>query len=110
MNAELTRIEEGIGELSAALESEKHKVELLTQERDLARNAYIALSNQLEETRITQSQEEYSAKIGAEAIIPRKESNPNLLLNTVLAAILGGMLAVSTVLIYAWWIKDEEDV
>lgn len=108
--AELTIIEEGIGELSAALESEKHKVELLTQVRDLARNAYIALANQLKETRITQSQEEHSAKIGAEAIIPRKESASNLPLNTGLAAILGGMMAVCVVIIYAWWVEDEEGV
>lgn len=110
LSAELTKIKEGIGELSAALESEKHRVEVLTQERDLARNAYIALANQLEETRITQSQEEHSIKIGAEAMIPREESDPNPLLNTGLAAILGGMLAVSLVLVYAWWVADEEGV
>jgi len=108
-SAELSNIEEGIGELSAALESEKYKVELLTQERDLARNAYIALANQLEETRITQSQEERSAKIGAEAMIPQKKSDPNVPLNTGLAAILGGMLAVCAVIIYAWWVEDEEE-
>jgi len=108
--AELTIIEESIGELSAALESERHKVELLTQERDLARSAYTALANQLEETRITQSQEEHSAKIGAEAMIPRESSDPNVILNTGLAAILGGMLGVSIVIIYTWWIEDEEGV
>jgi len=107
---ELTIIKESIGELSAALESERHKVELLTQERDLARSAYTALANQLEETRITQSQEEHSAKIGAEAMIPRKESDPNLLLNTALAAIISGLLALSLALVYAWWIEDEEGV
>lgn len=108
--AELTIIEESIGELSAALESERHKVELLTQERDLARSAYTALANQLEETRITQSQEEHSAKIGAEAMIPRESSDPNVILNTGLAAILGGMLGVSIVIIYTWWIEDKEGV
>ena len=110
LNGELNKIEDSVGELSVALESERYNVELLAQERDLARNAYNALANQLEETRITQSQEEHSAKIGAEAMIPRKTSAPNVLIITGLTAILGGIIAVIAVIIYAWWVSDEEEV
>jgi len=102
-NAELSNVEEGIGELSVALESERYKVELLTQERDLARNAYIALANQFKETLITINQDRNTAKVSAEAIVPSRPSSPSVMINTFLAGFTGLMLSIVGVVINKWW-------
>ena len=99
--------QEEIGVISSLLESERFKMEQLTQERNLARQAYTALSSQLEETRITMAQEERPARIGVKAVEPNKPSGPNSKLNTALAVLIGGMLAVGGVLLWNWWIEEE---
>ena len=105
---DVTSSEEQIGLLSVALESEKFAIQQLTQERDLAKHAYIALANQLEETRITQAQEERSAKISASAMIPKKSHEPNVYTNSGLAGILGLMVSVAGAFLYEWWTTSDE--
>lgn len=105
--SEIPVLETQISELSVDLEGEKFKVEQLEQERDLARNAYNALSNQLEETRIKQSQEEFSAKIATNAVVPRKKSGPNFVMNTALAAFLGLLISIGGTLFFDWW-KEKD--
>ncbi len=85
------------------LESESHKVERLTQERDLVRSTFIALSNQLVESRITESQNGSTAKIGSAAIEPKDPSGPSVLVNSALAGIAGISLSILAILIYEWW-------
>ncbi len=106
---EIRFIQDGIGEISSRWEAERFKVEQLTQERDLARQAYTALSSQLEASRITVAQEERPARIGAQAVEPIDPSSPNALLNTALAVVIGGMLAVGGVLFKDWWSKESTD-
>ena len=103
---ELTAIEESILNFSQELESERFAVEQLKQERDLARTAYTALANQLEETKITQAQEEHSAKVGVEAVVPHTYVNPNEWLNMALAGLIGFFVTIGFVLIHDWW-EDE---
>ena len=98
-----TTIKSNITQLSVNLEAEKHNIEELTLERDLAKTTYLALANQLEEIQIIQTQEGDTAKIGAEAIEPTRPSSPSLLINTFLAGFTGFLLAVSGVLIMDWW-------
>lgn len=101
------KLESRIETLSVELEEERFKVDQLKQERDLARNAFTALSNQLTETRITQAQDQSSAKIGAPAVEPREESAPNIPLNTLVAAFLGMLISVSGSFLYDWWQKGN---
>jgi len=103
LEIQTNHIEQQITELSVALEEEQFKIEQLTQERDLARSAYTALANQLEETRITQAQEERSAKIGANAVKPDKKSGPGKLRNTLLSGMAGGILAIGVIIVFDWW-------
>lgn len=98
--------ENAIVKLTVELESEKHKLERLIQERDLARSSYQALASQLEETRITQSQDGKTAQIAAKALAPRRPSGPNTLINTAIAAVVGFLFSVSVVFIYDWY-KEE---
>lgn len=100
---ELTIIEENIGELSVAFESEKYSLELLTQKRDLARNAYTALANQLEEIQITINQNWNMVKVSAEAVEPLVPSSPSVKINTFLAGFTGFLLSVCGVIIFNWW-------
>jgi len=104
---EIELIQEGLGEISSRLESERFKVDQLSQERDLARQAYTALSSQLEETRITWAQEDRLVRIGAGAVEPQEPRGPNSLLNTALAVLIGGMLAIGGILLNDWWIREE---
>lgn len=106
LTTELSTLEQSISNLSVELESEMFKVEQLSQERDLTRNAYNALANQLEETRITQAQDEHFAQIGAQAVVPLKPSGPRKLMNTGLAGVIGFLLSVSLVFVWDWW-KEE---
>jgi uncharacterized protein involved in exopolysaccharide biosynthesis len=103
----VSNLEDRIVYLFVELESEKFEVEKLIQERDLAQSAYSALSNQFEETRITQSQGENFAKIGAEAIVPIKRSDRNKYLYVTLAAVVGLLFSISGIFFYEWWQAEE---
>jgi uncharacterized protein involved in exopolysaccharide biosynthesis len=100
---ELTRIEDNIANILVDLESEKFKIELLSMDRDMARNAYTALANQLEEHLITSNQDWNIVKFSVEAIEPLSSSGPSVLINTILALITGFLLSISVVIILDWW-------
>lgn len=106
--AELPKIRNNITRLSVEIESEQHRLEKLTQERDLARNAYHALSNQLEEIRITEAQNGNPAKISARAVVPEKPSSPSVITNSLLALMTGLIISVSSIAIYEWWTNGNE--
>lgn len=108
LEGEITALEERIAALAVTLEEEQFRVEQLTQERDLARSAYTALSNQLEETRITQAQEERTAKVGAGAVVPGGPSGPNTFLNIGIASVAGFILILFILLITDWWLNIRE--
>jgi len=106
---EIELIQEGLGEISSQLESERFKVDQLSQERDLARQAYTALSSQLEETRITWAQEDRPVKIGAQAVVPQHRSSPNVLLLTALVALMASVLSILVVLLEGWFQEGEHE-
>ncbi len=102
----LPTLETRIKQLNVQLEEEQHQLDQLREQRDLARNAYRALSGQLEETRITLSQGDQIAKVAAQAWASEEPSGPNTLMNTALAGVVGLMLAVGAVFVVEWW-RDE---
>ena len=84
-------------------EEEQYQIDILTQERDLARQAYTALSSQLKETRIIENN---SIKIGAKAILPNKAIGPNTGLITGLGSTLGLFIIVGYFFLDAWLNDD----
>ncbi len=110
IEAELPDLEISISSLSVFLESEKSKVEIFTQERDLYRTSYQELTTQLEKTKVTQVQEGKSALISAYAVVPRGKGGPNTIIITALAGMAGLMIVVGSVFFVEWWNKEEEPV
>jgi TolA-binding protein len=102
----LPTLETQIKQLNVQLEEEQYQLDQLREQRDLARSAYRALSGQLEETRITLSQGDQTAKVAAQAWASEEPSGPNTLMNTALAGVVGLMLAVGAVFVVEWW-RDE---
>jgi len=107
---EIDMIKEEIAQVSVDLESEKHQLERLTQERDLARDAYIALSNQMEENRITSAGDASVAKISSPAIVPTNPSGTSKMIIIALAGIAGLALSSLSILIHEWWKAGEAAV
>jgi capsular polysaccharide biosynthesis protein len=107
---EIDLIKEEIAQVSVDLESGKHQLERLTQERDLAREAYIALSNQMEENRITSAGDASVAKISSPAIASINPSSMSKMVITALAGIAGLALSILSILIYEWWKAGETAV
>jgi uncharacterized protein involved in exopolysaccharide biosynthesis len=108
LQVEIEEIETRIGKLTVDLEVESHQLEQLTQERDLARSAYVALSNQLEETQIKINQQERSAKIVAEALVPQKVNKPRKIMITGFAFITALIASIGAVMVIDWW--NIEDI
>ena len=93
---ELANEKSRIIQLNSELEKEKFKIRQLTEERDLALNAYQALSNQLVETRITLSQKFLPFKFVGRSLTPEEVVFPQ----PVLIAILGGISSLFLVIAY----------
>ena len=88
-----------------AIETERAR---LTRRRDLTEETYMALARKLEEARIAAQEEGGILQVGSRAAVPETPTGPRRLLNTALAGVLGGMVAVGGVLILDWWQQDEE--
>jgi len=98
-----------VNQLRADLEIEEYQLAELTGERDLARQTYTALRSQLEENRISRTQQESVVQIGAEAVEPRIPSGPHSILITALAGLTAGGLAILSVMIREWWFSTDSD-
>lgn len=104
-----------IGEISseiqvfqALLESEKASQRDLNNERDLAEQAYNALL--VKETEIKAgSQTSNEVALAGPAIVPTKPDSRGTITNTLLAGIVGGMLAVVWVFVSTWWNNQLEN-
>jgi uncharacterized protein involved in exopolysaccharide biosynthesis len=108
LESEISSLETNISELSLTLESEVYQLARIVQERDLARSAYTALAGQLEETKISQAQEDQIAKIGAKAMVPEKPNSPRIMIVSGLAGIFGFLLTILGIFIHSWWTVDDE--
>ena len=94
--------------LQAQLESETSAQRQLTNERDLAERAYQALL--VKETEITAgSQSSSEVALASSAIVPTTPDSRGTIVNTVLAAVVGGMLAVAWVFVSSWWQSQSEN-
>ena len=103
-------IEARLGELDNVISGLKDQIRITAKERatyeqlksdyDLARQAYLAATSQLEQARLGQAvdSEKHNLTLIDPAIVPEKPYKPNRMLIVLLGIIAGAMLGVSTVL------------
>jgi uncharacterized protein involved in exopolysaccharide biosynthesis len=103
LNASLVGMETQLAKLKTQLESAQYQEAQLTQQRDLAQNAYQALAGQATSSNIALAAGGEIAKLAGTAMPPNKPVSPRVLINATLAGVLGLMLAVFGVLVTAWW-------
>ncbi len=105
---QIDQISSGIQTLQAQLENEQAKQRGLINERDLAEQAYQVLL--VKETEIKAgSQTSNEVALAGPAVVPTKPDARGTITNTLLAGIVGGMLAVVWVFISTWWKNQPDD-
>ncbi len=109
LQEEAAQLDTELSQIAIDLESVNNRLAQLTSQRDIAKNAYQALSNQVEETRISLSQEDQIAKIASNALPPTKPSGPRSLINGILIGAFGFLGAVLFVLLMNWWKGPESE-
>jgi capsule polysaccharide export protein KpsE/RkpR len=103
LQANLEQLKQDITTATLALESANYQWTQLTTERDLALNAYQALSAQQEETRIDLARNDLIAKVASQALPTRSPIPNRTLVKTVIAGALAFALACFGVLLVNWW-------
>jgi len=97
-----------IQSLQAQLESEQATQRDLTNERDLAEKAYQALL--VKETEIEAgSQTSNEVALASSAIVNTEPDSRGTITNTILAGMVGGILAVVWVFLSTWWKNQSEN-
>jgi capsular polysaccharide biosynthesis protein len=103
LQANLEQLKQDITAATLALEAADYQLTQLTTERDLALNAYRALSAQLEETRIDLARDDVTAKVASRALPPQQPISNRTLMKTMIAGVLAFALACFGVLLINWW-------
>jgi polysaccharide biosynthesis transport protein len=80
----------------------------LTRDRNLMEETYMTLARKLEEARIAAQEESGILQVGSHAAVPEEPTGPRRLVNTALAGVVGGMVAVGAVFALDWWQAGEE--
>jgi uncharacterized protein involved in exopolysaccharide biosynthesis len=106
--SKVENLQNRVTSLTKDLEAAQYAKTQLTVQRDLAQTTYQALSNQAEELRIALTQKDQTAKVAGYALTPTKPSGPRTLVNTLIAGVLGLVLASTFVLAWEWWNSPEE--
>jgi succinoglycan biosynthesis transport protein ExoP len=107
LKAGLVEMETALTQLNTQLESAQYQLEQLTQQRDLAKDAYQALAGQVTSSNITLATGGEIAKLAGTAVPPSKPFSPRVLLNTVAAGAAAFLLAILVVIVWVWWQKGE---
>lgn len=89
--------------LAANYEQVRYQIDLLQVKRDLAKEAYQALSTHLVEIQILTSRSDQVAIVAGEAYPPDKPSSPNTRMNTLVGAAFGLFLSTGIILVWSWW-------
>ena len=103
LKANQGQLQQDITSATLALESANYQLIQLTTERDLAYNAYQALSAQLEEVRIDLAREDVIAKVAGRALPIDQPVSNRTLMKTLSAAALAFALSCFGVLFINWW-------
>lgn len=89
----------------AIVESER-----LKRDRNVAAETYLSLARKVEEEQITAQDITNGMILASRAVVPQKPVGPRKLVNTALAAVVAGMLAVGVVFAVEWWYADADMV
>jgi len=103
LRAKLEQLKQDITAATLALEAADYHLTQLTTERDLALNAYQALSAQQEETRIDLARDDVTAKVASRALPAEEPISHGTLMKTMIAGVLAFTLACFGVLLINWW-------
>ncbi len=95
--------------LSLQTEQEGYQLEKdrLERELSLSRDMYTALAHKVDEVSIVTNNSVGQVRIASTAMTPLKPVSPRKLVNTVLAAMVGAMLAVGGAFAVEWWREEE---
>lgn len=80
----------------------------LMRDRDLVEETYMTLARKLEEAQIAAQEQSGILRVGSHAAVPEEPTGPRRLVNTALAGVTGGMVAVGGILALDWWHQDEK--
>lgn len=109
LKEEIDRLEDVINKRNVALEKAMHRKAVATERRNLAREAYQTLANQIAQVRVSMSESTRMARVASAAIPPDRPSSPQ----PVLLAFAGGVvtLLLATLVAVAIPLRaDEEEI
>ncbi|RMG91919.1 MAG: hypothetical protein D6706_17670 [Chloroflexi bacterium] len=81
----------------------------LTNERDIAQETYTALARKVEEAKIEAQGIESTVRVGSKAVVPTKPVAPRVMVNTVLAGIVGLFTSIGIVFAVEFWMEVREE-
>ncbi len=103
-SAQQTQLEQQILQLKNEQENARDKVDRLTTARDLAKNIFETLTQQMEQNNIVGlAGGNQIANVSLEAVVPSNQVSRNVLRNTALAGVMGFMLSIFGVWVFDWW-------
>lgn len=103
LEANLEQLKLEITSATLALESANYQLTQMTTERDLALDAYQALSAQVEETRIDLARDDLITKVASRGLPPEQPDSNRTLMKTLIAGVLAFVLSCFGVLTVNWW-------
>jgi len=107
---QLVDLEGEITTLGLEWESKQYHISLLEQERDRALSDYQVLSGYRDEAQIAPEYEGMVAHIISNAVVPQEVSGLSTTVLVALAGLMGLMISVVSVFVYAWWNSEKEVV
>ncbi len=108
LDTELQTLEPQILSVQSELETSRLERERLERELSLAKDTYTALAHKVDEVSIMTQDTVGQVRVASQALTPVKPVAPRKLLNTVLAAIVGAMLAMGGAFAVEWWREEGE--
>jgi len=110
LEIQLVDLEGEITTLGLEWQSEQYQIALLEQERERALSDYQVLSEYRDEAQITPEYDGLVAYSIAKAVVPREASGISTIFLVALAGLMGLMISIVSVFVYAWWNSEKEAI
>lgn len=104
---QMNALEPQILSLQAEQEGYQLEKDRLERELSLSKDTYTALAHKVDEVSIVTNDSVGQVRIASTAMTPLKPVSPRKLVNTVLAGMVGAMLAVGGAFAVEWWREEE---
>jgi len=116
LEAKQTSIDEAITGLSAEVQTlqsqladRQQELDQLLRDRQVAQDAYLTLSNKLQEATIETQDETGDVLLLSKAAVPKEPARPRRLLNTAVAGMLGLMVGVFGAFFIEYWQQETPE-